>query len=105
MPTRTLAATSGGVYTNAVALGANDDTTALPLGGGEKRITTILSGTFGGTVTVQLSQDGTNWVLGAAGVTAVAVIELVTTARFYRVISGSGVSAVVVRATVARTSR
>lgn len=62
-----------------------------------------MTGTFGGTVTMQVSNDGTNWVTmkdlqGAEiALTAAGMADFTSGARYIRPSAGSGVSDVDVR--------
>lgn len=112
MATRNLVPNNLGVFVATGLVGATlDDTSPLALAAGEKHISVGLSGTFGGTATVQVSFDGTTWftaedIAGAATTTtAAAIFEIKTAARFVRAIVGTGVANVTASIAVARAPR
>ena len=95
---------SGKIVAEWSALAANDDgdvmipQAARPLAGAVQ-----FSGTFGGTVTLQKSNDGTTWYTmkdldgNDIAVTAVGFYEFSTAAMYIRPIAGAGVSGVTVK--------
>lgn len=95
---------SGKIVAEWSALAANDDgdvmipQAARPLAGAVQ-----FSGTFGGTVTLQKSNDGVTWYTmkdldsNDLAVTAAGLYEFSTAALYIRPIAGTGVSAVTVK--------
>ena len=95
----TTARISGGNTYTWTTLTASDTGEVITPGGATGAVGCIqMTGTFGGTVSLQASNDGTNWVsvLDLAGAaidkTAAGLSEFTSTAVYLRVSAGTGVS-------------
>lgn len=82
------------------------NTNGVPIQRPGERATVQLTGTFGGTVTLQGSDDGTNWYTlkdrwgNACTATAAAGFDIANLPGNFRPSGGTGVTAVIATATV-----